>query len=158
MFVISACLVGVNCKYNGGNNLDPRCKQLLNKYDVKLICPEQAGGLPCPRPPAEIVGMGGGIGIWNGTARVIDANGQDVTEEFKQGALACLEVIKCQPNIEAVILKSRSPSCGVGSIYDGSFSRKTVAGDGVAAALFRQHGYKVFDVDEYFKAKEDGEQ
>lgn len=151
MLALSACLAGVNCKYNGGNNTREACHKLLNQDNALLLCPEVITSLGCPREAAEIVGAGGGQGVWQGTAQVVTASGQDVSEEFKSGALACLETIKANPELEAVLLQPRSPSCGVDRIYDGTFSGHLITGDGVFAALLKQHGIPVFDVDKYLE-------
>jgi len=129
--LISACLLGVNCKYNGGNNYCPAVEKLREKYDLIPICPESAGGLAAPREPSERVGE-----------RVLARDGTDVTAAFQKGAEAALETaLRC--GAKKALLKARSPSCGVGEIYDGTFSGRLVAGDGVAAALLRAHGVTV---------------
>ena len=102
------------------------------------------GGLPTPRAPAEIVG-GDGHDVWAGRARVMDVNGVDVTEAFKQGAKLALQRLQAA-HIDTVYLKSKSPSCGQGQIYDGSFSGQLREGDGVSTALFKQHGIRVISL------------
>ena len=105
------------------------------------VCPEQLGGLSTPRPPAEIVG-GDGVDVLDGCASVITVEGEDKTSEFLGGAHQTLEIAKSQ-NAAHAVLKSRSPSCGCGRIYDGSFTGELGDGDGVTAALLRRHGIRV---------------
>ena len=142
MILISACLLGRNVKYSGGNNLCPRLAKYYNTDDFIAICPECFGVLPIPRPPAEIQG-GSGEDVLSGNATVADKNGKDVTQNFISGAQKALAYAK-KHNANCAILKSRSPSCGCGMIYDGSFNGGKKAGNGVTAALFLQHGIKVY--------------
>ena len=107
---VSACLLGENCKYNGGNNYSEKVRDYINGHEVIPVCPEVLGGLSIPREPAEIV---------NGIVSLKD--GTSVDKEFREGARTALETVKEQ-NVDIVILQSRSPSCGVNAIYDGSFS------------------------------------
>ena len=139
MILISACLLGRNVKYSGGNNL---CPWLAKYYNFIAICPECFGVLPIPRPPAEIQG-GSGEEVLNGSAKVADKAGKDVTQNFISGAQKALAYAK-KHNASCAILKARSPSCGCGMIYDGTFSGGKKAGNGVTAALFLQHGIKVY--------------
>lgn len=132
---VSACLLGENCKYNGGNNYSEKLIDYVKEHDVVTICPEVLGGLSTPREPAEIV---------NGI--VCHKDGSSVDREFRYGAEKALNIIKEQ-GAELVILQSRSPSCGVNMIYDGSFSGKLVSGQGVFADLLRRNGIKVVDVE-----------
>ena len=127
MILISACLLGRNVKYSGGNNL---CPWLAKYYK------------PIPRPPAEIQG-GSGEDVLSGNATVADKDDKDVTQNFISGAQKALAYAK-KHNANCAILKARSPSCGCGMIYDGSFSGGKKAGNGVTAALFLQHGIKVY--------------
>ena len=136
----SACLCGHKVRYDGG---DCAAQNALPEL-VLLICPEVMGGLPTPRAPAEIVG-GDGHDVWAGCARVMDAYGEDVTEAFKQGAELALQRLQAA-HIDTVYLKSKSPSCGQGQIYDGSFSGQLREGDGVSTALFKQHGICVISL------------
>lgn len=118
--LVSACLLGVNCKYNGKNNENENVKKLAEEYELIPICPEQLGGLPTPRVPSEIVEIDG---ISNNKERkVINKEGIDVTETFIKGAEETLKIAKLY-NIKKAILKSKSPSCGNRKVYDGSFSR-----------------------------------
>ena len=137
--LISACLLGRNCKYNGGNNLHPLAERLGEKYDLVPICPETWGGLTSPRPPAERVG-----------GRILDREGRDVTEAFQRGAQRALETAR-KNGCRRAVLKERSPSCGAGRIYDGTFTGTTVPGDGVAAALLRAEGLVLYGESEIEK-------
>lgn len=135
--MISACLLGVNCKYNGGNNLDARVRALAADKSNRIIpvCPEVMGGLATPRPPAEVRADG----------RVMTQDGKDVTREYEKGAALALALArKEQP--DRVILQSRSPSCGVGMRYDGTFTRTLVPKSGITAALLMENGFRVIDV------------
>ena len=142
MILISACLLGRNVKYSGGNNLCPWLAKYYNTDDFIAICPECFGILPIPRPPAEIQG-GSGEDVLNGSAKVTDKDSKDVTQNFISGAQKALAYAK-KHNASCAILKARSPSCGSGMIYDGTFSGGKKAGNGVTAALFLQHGIKVY--------------
>lgn len=125
---VSACLLGIPCKYNGGDNYTPLMERLRAVYDLVPICPETLGGLTAPRPPAEWVGD-----------RVLDREGRDVTDAFEAGARRALAVV-LENGCKKALLKERSPSCGTGLIYDGSFTGRTIPGDGAAAALLRERG------------------
>ncbi len=132
--LVSACLLGKNCKYSGGNN---RCEALLTaieegKIEAVPVCPEVQGGLSTPRPPAERQGK-----------LVVSNLGADVTEEYHRGAEIALETAK-REQCTVAILKARSPSCGSGEIYDGSFSGTVIAGDGVTAELLKANGIAVY--------------
>ncbi|MCK4471604.1 MAG: DUF523 domain-containing protein, partial [Anaerolineae bacterium] len=126
-----------------------RLQDLAAQGDVLPFCPEVAGGLPTPRPPAEIQGGDGGD-VLEGRARVVNIEGKDVTAEFLAGARKALRVAQ-RWDIKEAILKARSPSCGVGPIYDGSFSGRLVEGDGVTAALLKREGIIVRNEDEWEK-------
>lgn len=142
MVLVSSCLGGINCKYSGENNLNPFVLELINKGLAIPLCAEQLGGLSTPRIPAEIL-----------KEKVITKNGNDVTEEFLKGAKNVLEICKTL-NIKTAILKSKSPSCGLGKIYDGSFSGKLIDGNGITAQLLINNGIKVFtenQIDEFIK-------
>lgn len=149
MNLISACLCGYNCKYNGENNFYPVFKELLEKGYFFPVCPEEFGGLPTPRPQAEIKG-GTGTDVLKGQAKVVNKRGEDVSDFFIKGAYLTLEKALEKGAVYA-ILKSRSPSCGSGKIYDGSFNSVLRDGDGVTAALLKQHGIKVITEEEYLK-------
>lgn len=135
MIVVSACLCGINCKYNGKNNLSEKVKKLVEEGKAVSICPEQLGGLPTPRKSSEIVEN-------KGELKVITIEGKDVTEEFLLGARKALEIAKLV-GAKKAILKSGSPSCGVNGIYDGTFSKKLVKGNGITARLFLENGIEV---------------
>ena len=135
--LISACLLGENCKYNGGNNADAICAGELTKlsqiYELVAVCPERMGGLTTPREPAEICASG----------RVITKfSSRDVTREFVLGAQICADIAR-ENGCKIAILKERSPSCGSGWIYDGSFTERLVSGDGLTAAALKKLGVRV---------------
>lgn len=137
MYVVSSCLLGRNCKYNGGNNEERRVLEFLKDKEYIEVCPETYGGLKMPRPPAELCGD-----------RVLDREGKDVTFEFEEGARLSLEKVRREEErtgrkAELAILKQRSPSCGSGRIYDGTFSGKTVVGNGICTRLFLKNGIPV---------------
>ncbi len=151
MIMVSACLFGVDCKYNGKNNYNAEICRALENEQVVFFCPEQSGGLSSPRPACEIQG-GDGLGVLEGTARVMDQHGQDLTDAFISGARNTLRMAKTL-GPDLIILKSRSPSCGVGLIYDGAFNLKTRAGDGVTSALLKQNGFRVMNDEEYLSGR-----
>ncbi|MBU1006974.1 MAG: DUF523 domain-containing protein [Candidatus Omnitrophica bacterium] len=138
MILVSACLAGVNCAWDGKNKLNKEIKKLVDDKLAIPVCPEVLGGRSIPRTKTEIKG-GSGKDVLNGRAKVLDENGLDVTEEFLKGARAALELAK-KYSVTKVILKSKSPSCGVDYIYDGSFNRKLVKGNGVTTALLIKEG------------------
>ena len=131
--MVSACLLGENCKYSGGNNRDERVLAFLAGHEVVPACPEVMGGLPTPRPPAEIV-----------QGEVINQLGVSVDREYRLGAQKTLE-IAMREKIDLAILQSRSPSCGVKQIYDGTFTGTKIPGQGVCAALLMENGFAVLD-------------
>ena len=135
--LISACLVGLNCKYNGKNNKNIKLIELMKDHDLVPVCPEQLGGLPTPRPGAQ-----------RRENKVITQEGKDVTKEYQRGAEEVLRLAK-ELGIKKAILKSRSPSCGVDTIYDGTFANTLVERDGVTAELLRKNGIQVVSSDEY---------
>lgn len=141
MKMISACLIGCECRYDQKSCLDEDLEQLLREGKVIPICPEQLGGLPTPRPPAEIIG-GDGFDVLDGRAHIVDQTGNDVTDEFLAGAQQALKLAKTVGATSA-ILKENSPSCGSSFVYDGSFSGKKVSGVGLTAALFKRNGIEV---------------
>ncbi len=149
MKIISACLCGINCKYNGKNNYHPLFAAMLKDQQLIPICPEEMGGLPTPRPPCEIRG-GTGEQVLAGKARVISKEGHDFTAAFLKGAEETLKVA-IDHGIPEAILQSRSPSCGCGCIYDGTFSSQLLEGDGVTAAFLRSQGIKVIDAADFLK-------
>ena len=131
--LISACLLGVECKYSGGSNALPEetIEKLHTRYRLIPVCPETAGGLPTPRDPSERLGE-----------RVVSCRGADVTAQFKKGAEAALTLAR-RYGCTTALMKEHSPSCGSGLIYDGSFSGKLVEGDGCAAELLKAAGVSV---------------
>ena len=142
MYLVSACLVGVNCRYDGRNSLDHALLDLVNNGQAIAVCPEVLGHLPIPRACCEIVSQA------DHEQRVISNTGQDKTEAFLEGARKTLEV--CQVHdINKAILKSKSPSCGYGRIYDGSFKGRLISGKGVTAKLLEDHGIQIFNEDNW---------
>ena len=131
MIVVSACLLGENCKYDGSNNKNQKVLDFLKDKEHIAICPEMLGGLPCPRIPAEIK---------NG--QVFNKEGKLVTDEFEKGALKALEIAQ-KSNADMAILKESSPSCGVNTVYNGEFTNTKVNGSGITASLFKKKGIKV---------------
>lgn len=139
--LVSACLLGKNCKYNGGNNLNQGVLEFIECHEVIGVCPEQLGGLSTPRLPAEIV-----AGV------VTNKEGVSVDNEFRKGAQEALAVA-LENKVDLAILQSRSPSCGVKEIYDGSFSGKKIKGQGVFAKLLSARGIKVLDAEDVAEHK-----
>lgn len=137
MYLVSACLAGVNSRYDGGNNLSPKIVKLINEGKAILVCPEQLGGLTTPRLPCEIIHGA------NGNIRVINSEGEDFTKEFNKGAEETLKIAKLVGAKEAV-LKARSPSCGKGQVYDGYFKKNLVKGNGITTDLLEKNGIKVY--------------
>ncbi len=131
--LVSACLLGRNCKYNGGNNLSPRVQAFLQDKEVVEICPEVLAGLGTPRIPIEIR-----------AGQVIRADGENVDAPVRQAVQAVLRQLEGQ-NIQCAVLKSRSPTCGVRQVYDGSFTGTLVDGMGVLAQALKDAGYTVID-------------
>lgn len=129
--LISACLLGVNCKYSGGNNYTKQVESLKEKYNLIPICPEIYGGLETPREPSEIV-----------DSKVLNKKGIDVTYQFKKGAEETLKLAEFY-KVKLAILKEKSPSCGFEEIYDGTFSGKLKKGNGITAELLFQNGIKI---------------
>ncbi len=147
MKLISACLCGINCKYNGKNNSHPLFEAMLVRNEVLPVCPEQMGGLPTPRPACEIIG-GTGLDVLQGKAQVISNDNRNLSEAFIKGAEEVLK-LAAGKGIKEAVFQSRSPSCGCGHIYDGTFSTHLIEGDGVTTALLRQHGIKVINETEF---------
>ena len=139
--LVSACVLGKNCKYNGGNNLNHSVLDFIEGHEVIGVCPEQLGGLSTPRLPAEIVD-----GV------VTNKEGVSVDNEFRKGAQEALAVA-LENKVDLAILQSRSPSCGVKEIYDGSFSGKKIKGQGVFAKLLSARGIKVLDAEDVAEHK-----
>ena len=131
MILVSACLAGENCKYNGENNRNEKVLEFLTDKEYITICPEVMGGLSTPRIPSEIKGD-----------KVFNKEGQDVTKNFISGAKCALKIAK-ENNPELIILKAKSPSCGYGKIYDGSFSNTLKDGNGIACQMLIDNGFKI---------------
>ncbi len=129
--LVSACLLGINCKYNGKNNLNEKVLEYLQDKEVIPICPEIIGGLSTPRPPSEIIGD-----------KVMNNKGIDVTSQYNKGAEESLKLAKLF-NVKKALLKSKSPSCGCGKIYDGTFSDVLISGNGVTTKLFKENNIEV---------------
>ncbi len=132
----SACLLGENCKYSGGNNRSEQLLSILAGHEVIPVCPEMLGGLPVPRIPAEIVD-----GI------VTNRKGISVDAEFRRGAAAALDIARFK-EVDLIVLQPRSPSCGLGMIYDGTFSGKLIPGNGIFASLAVDAGFRVINADD----------
>ena len=147
MYLISACLAGVNCKYSGGNNECGWVKEFMNGRDCMLFCPEETGGLTTPRPPAEII-----------DGRVYNKLGEDITEYFVRGAEKTMaeaekRAAELGQKIELAISKANSPSCGSDTIYDGTFSGVTVEGNGFFVRLLKERGIPVITEHDQDKAE-----
>lgn len=139
--LVSACLAGINTTFRGTNNLDERIKDMVDKEKAVAFCPEVMGRLGVPRENIELVG-GDGSDVLDGKARAITASGRDVTKDVITGASYVLDMAR-KYGIKEAILKSNSPTCGAGHIYDGTFSKNLRKGDGVLAALLKRNGIKV---------------
>lgn len=146
--LVSSCLLGERVRYHGGHarSDDSRLRRWVEDGRVVPFCPEVDGGLPTPRPPAEIRG-GDGEAVLRGAAEVVTADGARVTEAFLKGAERALEAARAH-GVGLAILTEASPSCGSGRIHDGTFSGRTRAGRGVTSALLERHGIRVFAADE----------
>ena len=141
MKLVSACLLGIRCTFEGKDNRNEKVLELLKKEVLIPVCPEQLGGLSTPRIPQEIVG-GSGEDVLDGKCKVLNKAGEDVSKQFIRGAEETLKLAKIF-GIKEFIGKARSPSCGCGEIYDGSFSGRLVKGNGVTTALLKRNGIKV---------------
>ncbi|MER5785487.1 DUF523 domain-containing protein [Streptomyces mobaraensis] len=139
--LVSACLRGVPCRFDGRDKASSEVGAAVAGRVVVPFCPEVAGGLATPRRPAELVG-GDGHAVLDGTARVVEDTGRDVTAEFTAGARRALAAARRAGCSEALLMP-RSPSCGRGAVYDGSFGGELVPGDGVTAALLERNGITV---------------
>ena len=131
--LVSACLLGENCKYNGGNNYSPAVAEFVKDKDVLTICPEMMAGMGCPRTPIEIVD-----GV------LMDRNGNNVDVAMREAVAQAMEMI-LKEDIQCAILQSRCPTCGANQIYDGSFSGKLIAGSGILAQELKRAGYRIID-------------
>ena len=137
--LVSACLLGSKCRYDGGSKPDARVIALGAEHELVPVCPERLGGLEAPREPSEILG-----------GRVFGRDGRDVTAEFELGARRALEAAR-RSGCGCAILKERSPSCGSSAVYDGSFTGRVVPGAGVTAALLMKNGVRVFSEENFDK-------
>jgi uncharacterized protein YbbK (DUF523 family) len=149
--LVSACLAGRECRYDGSSNLDNWVARLLASGRAVLACPEVDGGLGTPRPPAEIVG-GDGEDVLDGRARVVARTGTDVTDAYIAGAERALRTA-VRAGATFAVLKARSPSCGAEGVYDGTFSRTLIDGEGVTAALLRRNGIQVVTEEDFRTAR-----
>jgi len=138
MKIVSACLAGINCNYKGESKPNEKIIELVKKGEAIPVCPEQLGGLPTPRMAAE-----------QKEDKVLTKDGKDVTQAFVKGANEVLRIANMY-NCKEAILKARSPSCGCGQIYDGTFSGELIDGDGITAALLKRNVIKVYS-EENFK-------
>lgn len=144
--LVSACLVGLNTKYDGGMNFCPNLESLREKAVLVPVCPEQLGGLPTPRPPAEII-CADGYDVLSGQAQVLTDSGEDRTAAYLRGARGTRRLAE-MVSAGAALFKALSPSCGNRQIYDGSFRKVLRCGPGVAAALLLASGLPVFNEEE----------
>ncbi|MEU5862962.1 MULTISPECIES: DUF523 domain-containing protein [unclassified Nonomuraea] len=143
--LVSACLMGRRVRYDGGakTSADALLARWREEGRLVVVCPEVTGGLPVPRPAAEIEGGAGGAAVLSGAARVLASDGSDVTAEFVAGARAALEAAR-SAGVRLAVLKEGSPSCGALAVYDGTFGGRRVPGQGVTTALLEAHGVRVF--------------
>lgn len=129
--LVSACLLGINCKYDGTNNLNEKVLDYIKDKEVIPICPEILGGLSTPRPPSEII-----------SDKVVNNEQKDVTKEYRKGAEESLKLAKLF-KVKKALLKAKSPSCGCGKIYDGTFTKTLIDGDGITTQLFKENNIEV---------------
>lgn len=134
--LVSACLLGENCKYNGSNNYNAAVVEFVKDQEVLTICPEMIAGMGCPRTPIEIVD-----GV------LMDRNGNNVDAAMREAVEKAMEMIR-KEEIQCAVLQSRSPTCGVNEVYDGSFSGKLIPGSGVLARALKDKGYQVIDAED----------
>lgn len=149
MIIVSACLLGENCKYSGGNNKSENVIKYLEDKEYILVCPEQLGGLSTPRNPSEIITYGNkdGNDVLSGCTKVLSNKDIDVTKNFIQGAEETLKIAK-EHNAKTAILKAGSPSCGYKKIYDGTFLGNKIQGMGVTAAILNKENIALLDEDD----------
>jgi len=147
LIIVSACLSGVNCRYDGGHRENRVIRRLVSERKAIPLCPETAGGRPVPREPVEICG-GTGVDVIAGKARIKDRAGNDFTDEIIQGVEEILKTIE-RMGVTAVILKTKSPACGCGSIYDGTFSGTMIKGNGILTDALKARGINVYTEDNF---------
>lgn len=140
-YILSSCLIGRNCFYDGSSRVEPRIKELLDAGRAVALCPEELGGLKTPRPPAEIF-AGSGEDVLRGKAYVFNKDGKDITINIIKGSKEFYNIAK-ECGIKKAILKAKSPCCGKGKIYDGTFSERLRSGNGVTAAMLLDNGIEV---------------
>ena len=138
--LVSACLLGIECRYKGDGCPCEGIKALAERHTLIPVCPEQLGGLATPRPPAERQGD-----------KVVNREGQDVTEAYALGAQRALRIAHLN-HVSVAVMKAKSPSCGSGRVYDGTFSGRLIPGDGVCAEVLKQAGIAVFSEEDYEEA------
>ncbi len=141
--LVSACLLGVKCAYDGEGRVNSKILSLLSEKTLIPVCPEQLGGLTTPRAPSEIQ-YGTGNDVLEGNAKVISINNEDMTPYFLRGARETLRIAQIVGATD-MILRPVSPSCGFNEIYDGTFSESKIVGDGVTAALLKKKGFRLID-------------
>ncbi len=141
MILISACLVGENCRYDGNSSIIPELKKLVDDGKALAVCPEVLGGLPIPRPPCEIQ-------TDSDNFKVVTKNGEDYTPAYLLGARKTLEIAR-KHGVKIAILKSKSPSCGCAKIYDGSFIGRLIDAGGVTAQLLKENGIELVSEETY---------
>ncbi|MFQ5758660.1 MAG: DUF523 domain-containing protein [Candidatus Bathyarchaeia archaeon] len=140
MKIVSACLIGINCRFDGKNKSSEELIEAVKRGELIPLCPEQLGGLPTPRPQSRIV-HGNGYDVLDGRTRVVNQRSEDVTENFIRGAMEVLTIAKIL-NVKEAILESKSPACGCGRIYNET-SDELIEGDGVLTALLKRNGIRV---------------
>jgi uncharacterized protein YbbK (DUF523 family) len=137
MIIVSGCLAGLNCRYDGSSKPDSNIIRMVRRKEAIAVCPEQLGGLPTPRPAAE-----------QSEGKIVTKDGKDVTSEFYDGAYKALK-IALDLGCKKAILKSKSPSCGCGLIYDGTFTGRLITGDGIYARMLKENNLEVFTEEDY---------
>lgn len=145
MKLCSACLLGLECRYDGKSNLEKASEQLLQEFrngNVIPVCPEQLGGLSTPRTPSEIQGRMSGEDVLDGRCKVLGKNGEDVTPQFIKGAYEVLKIAQSLGITEYMGVQ-KSPSCGCGKTYDGTFTKTLIDGNGVTTALLKRNGISI---------------
>lgn len=140
MYIVSSCLAGINCRYDGGNNLNEKVLKLVNAGKAIPVCPEMLGGLETPRRESEIAVDE------SGKRKVMDKDGRDVTTEFIKGAMKTVAIAKIV-DAKKAIMQQRSPSCGYGKIYDGTFSGELIEGNGITAEMLLENDIEILTVD-----------